>query len=439
MTEPRHVDLPIPTEVRRIIETLEKAGHTAWAVGGGVRDALLDLRPEDWDITTSARPGEVRKLFQRTVPVGIEHGTVGVLAPSSKMYEVTTYRRDVETFGRKARVEFSDRLEEDLERRDFTMNALAWSPSTRELRDPHGGLKDLESGILRTVGDPDQRFAEDRLRVLRALRFAGRFDLRIDAGVWEAIVRSADKLDHLSAERVRDELMKVLSGQRTPSRTLNLYAESGVMGALIPELAPEGGAGDRATWKRTLTAVDSLPPSRPILRLAVLLIGSQGGDSDGVPRARAAEARSVLMRLRFSNADIDLVTHLIAQSRPLPEAGASEGELRRWVRRVGREHVNDLLRVLIAVCRGQGGDAGRARSLLDLRRRTTAVVRSKVPLEVRELSVSGADLKRLGVRPGPLFGELLEGLLERVIEDPSLNERPKLLAVLEAEVERRGE
>ncbi|MBW3572347.1 MAG: CCA tRNA nucleotidyltransferase, partial [Gemmatimonadetes bacterium] len=210
-------DLHPPPEVPSIARTLRDAGFDTWAVGGAVRDALAGGRPGDWDLTTAARPGDVRRLFRRTVPVGIAHGTVGVLGRDGHLYEVTTFRRDVETDGRHARVIFADTVDDDLQRRDFTINAVAWHPLTHELRDPHGGVPDLREGILRTVGDPAERFREDRLRVLRALRFAGRFGLRIDGATWGAAREAAPELVHLSAERVREELLKVLRQVDPPS------------------------------------------------------------------------------------------------------------------------------------------------------------------------------------------------------------------------------
>ncbi|HEX6069579.1 MAG TPA: CCA tRNA nucleotidyltransferase, partial [Longimicrobiaceae bacterium] len=229
------IDLHPPADVRRIARRLEQSGYETWAVGGAVRDALRGEHPGDWDLATGARPGDVRRLFKRTVPIGIEHGTVGVLGKDGRLYEVTTFRRDVETFGRRARVIFADSLEEDLERRDFTINAIAWHPLRGELRDPHGGASDLASGVLRTVGDPAARFAEDRLRVLRALRFAGRFELEIEAATWADLAASADRLGNLSPERIREELYKVLGGQERPSASLRLYERSGVLAALYPE------------------------------------------------------------------------------------------------------------------------------------------------------------------------------------------------------------
>jgi tRNA nucleotidyltransferase (CCA-adding enzyme) len=316
-------DLAPPPEVVRIARRLEEAGFSTWAVGGAVRDALAGGVPGDWDLTTAARPRDVQRLFRRTVPVGISHGTVGVVGRDGRMYEVTTFRRDVETDGRHARVSFSDSVEEDLTRRDFTMNAVAWHPLTHEVRDPHGGLADLRAGVLRTVGRPTDRFGEDRLRVLRALRFAGRFGLRIDDAVSDAAREAAPHLPHLSAERVREELMKVMREVEPPSAALRLYEREGALAALYPELqacvgVPDG-AGD--LWTHLLAAADAVPRSRPLLRVAALLhdAGSAAaGAADDHAAAGAAVTRSVAARLRFSNADADRLTHLVAHHESFP-------------------------------------------------------------------------------------------------------------------------
>src|SRR6185312_4127584 len=196
-----------PATVVGITRVLEAAGHEAWCVGGGVRDALLGIPNLDWDLTTSAKPLQVRKLFRRTVPVGIEFGTVGVLDENNVMHEVTTFRSDVETDGRHAVVKFGDSLEDDLARRDFTINAIAYSPSRDELRDPFGGRHDLEARVLRAVGVPRERMREDRLRALRAIRFASRFGFTIDPATWQAIITSAPHLGRLSPERVQQEIV----------------------------------------------------------------------------------------------------------------------------------------------------------------------------------------------------------------------------------------
>ena len=225
-----------PEQVLWIWRTLEEAGFETWMVGGAIRDLLLGRPADDWDFATRAHPKQIMAAFRRTVPIGVDHGTVGVLASDGTLYEVTTFRRDVETFGRRAVVEFAESIEEDLSRRDFTLNALAWHPDRDELLDPWNGATDLNERILRTVGDPAARFAEDLLRVLRALRFAGQFGLTIEAGTWQALLSAVPELSQLSPERIQEEMMKVLSQAERPSVALGLYAESGVFAELYPEL-----------------------------------------------------------------------------------------------------------------------------------------------------------------------------------------------------------
>src|ERR671929_289109 len=226
-----------PEPVRAIARRLERAGFEAWCVGGAVRDALLGHPHLDWDLATSATPKEVRRLFRRTVPVGIEFGTVGVLDRDNVMHEVTTFRRDVRTDGRHAVVEFGASLDDDLARRDYTINAIAYSPSRDEVRDPYGGQKDIEGKLIRAVGDPRQRMREDRLRALRAIRFASRFAFDIERDTWDAIVESAPELGRLSAERVKQEIEKTMEQVRFPSKAFAMWRDTGAFQTLIPSLA----------------------------------------------------------------------------------------------------------------------------------------------------------------------------------------------------------
>lgn len=440
MTQDARPDLRAPEEVVWIARRLEDAGFDTWAVGGAVRDALVGRAPGDWDLTTAARPADVRRLFRRTIPVGIEHGTVGVLGRDGRMVEVTTFRRDVETDGRHARVTFADTVEEDLQRRDFTINAVAWHPRTREVRDPHGGVPDLASGVLRTVGEPAERFREDRLRVLRALRFAGRFGLRIDARTWEAARDAAPELPLLSAERVREELMKTLREVARPSDTLRLYEGCGALASLYPELqATVGFATPRGDlWTHLLRATDAVHRQRPNLRLTALLhdagkplvpvVGEDGTPFPGHAEAGAAVAHGLLKRLRASNADVDRTLHLVAQHSGIPAPSAPVADVRRWLRRVGRAYVWDLLRLRIADARGhETVDRGEVAAVVALRGRVRAALSADVPLEVGDLAIGGAELRALGIPPGPLYGEILRQLLDDVTDDPSLNDRERLM------------
>ncbi len=424
-----------PDSVRWVIRKLERAGFETWAVGGIVRDALAGrpARADDWDLATRARPEQVRAVFRRVVPIGVEHGTVGVLTREG-MYEVTTFRRDVETFGRRATVEFADDIDEDLARRDFTINAIAWHPLRREMRDPFGGAGDLAAGFLRTVGDASTRFAEDFLRILRALRFAGRFSLAIERETWSALCGHRRHLTDLSPERVREELMKIL-GSAHPSRALALYAASGALAILYPELARclnrlEEGRLD--SWSAALQMVDIISTRYPLARLTCLLgvigLPARGVGEELPPTERAGMRAVALMeRLRYSRADTEGVSALVRAVAAGPGIGAGPA-LRRWLRQTRRVDRRHLFRIWIARARLETGLGGRDREHAVLARwkAVRAELEMDPPLTLADLALSGRDLIEMGMRPGPGFGAVLAHLLDLVLEDPARNRRSVL-------------
>lgn len=437
----------VPPAVRWIAKTLEGEGFETWAVGGAIRDHLLGTPSEDWDLATRARPDDVQRLFRRTVPIGVDHGTVGVLCRDGVLHEVTTFRRDVETFGRRATVAFSETLDEDLARRDFTINALAYHPLRNAWYDPFGGGADLDRRILRTVGDPAERFREDYLRILRGLRFAGALGLTIEGATWRALVSGVTRTSDLSPERLREEIEKVLSGKARASGPLALYAAAGILDHLYPEIAsqgradrPGGGPGHPSWLPHALLVTDRVPGRRHSLRWAALLhgVGEWNGDlGAGESEAGAGErafrrSAALLERLRSSRARIREVTGLVrwAAYPPLPEA--SDAELRRWCAGATREMIPDLVRLWIASTRvdeRRGGVWTRER-VLTLFRRLRGVLRSGAPLSIDELALGGNDLIRLGYTPGRHFGRVLERLLDRCLDDPSLNRKPRLESVV---------
>ena len=396
----------IPAAVALIAKRLREAGHEAWYVGGAVRDALFEARgggrPSrvgDFDIATSAPPDAVRALFRRTVPIGIEHGTVAVLDGDGGAHEVTTFRRDVETDGRHAKVAFGVSLDEDLARRDFTINAVAVHPETGEIRDPFGGRADVAAGVIRAVGDPALRFREDRLRVLRALRFAATFRFTIEAATWTALAEAVPDLDHLSRERVRDEWLKMLEA-RAPSAGLQLWRKCGALARVWPEMAELG-----PDVPGRLDAVEH--PADPVLLTAAALWHA-GATED------AAEAAS--RRLRFSNDAAAMVRAVVAGLRvPLPTPGASR-EVRHWLAQ-HRGHAREIL----AVAEPRSRRA-------DLLAAVKSIEASSDALTVRELAVSGTDLAEAGVPPGKAMGEILRRLLDEVLDEPWRNTREHLLA-----------
>lgn len=417
-----------PPNVLDIARRLEAAGFEAWCVGGAIRDALLGEAHLDWDLATSAHPADVRRIFgaRATIPVGIEFGTVGVLDRDGVMHEVTTFRRDVQTDGRHAKVEFGASLDDDLSRRDLTINAIAYSPTSGELRDPFDGQGDLTRRVVRAVGDPDERMREDRLRALRAIRFAARFGFELEAATRAAIERSAPFLGRLSAERVKQEMDKTLEQVRRPSRALATWRDTGAFATLIPGLA---AASDEA-----LSVPDYLAqpgsrrrPSRRTERYAGLLAGMS---------ARAAGA--VLTGLRASRQEIQQVTSLLdlwhaigpEMARALVSAPApDDAQVRRWVSAVGRLEIPAFARLadgVWAARRAAGGVAPAAAALRQLYRRLLRSAYNDV-VDLGGLAIDGDDLRRAGIPAGPRMGSILQALLACVIADPSRNAADWLL------------
>jgi tRNA nucleotidyltransferase (CCA-adding enzyme) len=429
-----------PAEALEIADTLESRGFQAWAVGGAIRDEFLGHAREDWDLATDARPDEVRRVFPRTVPLGIEHGTVGVLGETGTMFEVTTFRRDIETDGRHAVVEYADSVDEDLARRDFTINAMAWRPANDQFVDPWEGRADLERRILRAVGDPAQRVAEDYLRVLRGLRFAGRFQLTIDFATLSALQDGVDGTATLSAERVREELEKVLAS-RMPSASLRLYARLGVLEIWYPELAE---AREEAAWERNLAAVDEISAARaddwPLLRLARLLLApfvaadplDAGEDAEAAGEVRAEVGYAVLLRLRFSKSDQQVVSHLLRHYQPLVSPIDSAARIREWLSVVDADPARQLFELHLAYARA-ANDEETTRYLEHTLERVEDELIAGHPLSVTDLAIGGGDLLALGVEQGPLVGLLLDELHARVLEDPELND-PDVLTEMAREL-----
>ena len=430
--EPR---LQPPEAIREICRTLERAGHEAWCVGGAVRDAFLGIQTLDWDIATSAHPDAVQRLFKRTVPVGLKFGTVGVLDADGVLHEVTTFRHDVETDGRHAVVRFGASLDEDLARRDFTINAIAVHAERLEVRDPYGGRADLSAGVVRCVGDARERMQEDRLRALRALRFAGRFGFSIEPATWAAIRESAPHLGRLSMERVKQELEKVMEQVARPAATLERYRESGAFGTLVPTLA--------AAPAERFAALDALAlpgpsgrPHRRLLRLAALF--AEPGVAPARDLARALKA------LKFSNVEAracEELAHAVARvslegngngkgTVPLSPAPI-DTDLRRLVAAVGRLTVPGMARLLWARASARApGDSREARLAgIALYRRAMRIAWHD-PIAIADLALDGDDLRRAGVPAGRAIGQTLERLLDAVLEDPARNTRTELLSLI---------
>ncbi|MEY2931388.1 MAG: hypothetical protein RL033_2137 [Pseudomonadota bacterium] len=432
----------LPAALLDLCRRLSGAGHHAWLVGGCVRDSLraqLDgpaapgsWRAKDWDVATDAMPEQVMKLFRRVIPTGVEHGTVTVLLPGMQA-EVTTLRTEqgYRDGRRPDEVAFVRSIEEDLARRDFTVNAIAFAPEAEVLIDPFGGLEDLRRHQLRAVGEPARRFAEDGLRVLRAARFVATLEFELHPGTADAIRPSLDTYRQVSAERVREEWNKAL-GARAPSRAFAIMQQHGLLEITAPELdaLATRTAANESLFALALRRLDHAPAD-VCLRLTALL-----RDVAVEPTAAAQLADALLQRLRYSNAERKTVSHLL-RMRDVPlTVELSAAELRRWLRAVGSDVYRDvcgLERVALRALDGAPGAApaeqrARGAALERLEQRAAAELESKPPLSLGELALDGKSLMaELRLSPGPHLGKLLGALLEQVLDQPELNTRERLL------------
>jgi tRNA nucleotidyltransferase (CCA-adding enzyme) len=439
--DPLRIDLP--PAVAAILDALREAGHETVLVGGSVRDLVRGDVPADWDVATAAPPEEVAARFPGATWEN-PFGTVTVRDSSGgRGIEVTTYR--VEAGYRDQRrpdaVRWGESVADDLARRDFTINAMAWMPDPAgggagRLIDPYGGAADMKAGLLRAVGDPNARFAEDALRLLRAVRFATRFGMRLDPATAAAIRAHAPDAAGLSGERVRDELTRILAGTAAPSQAFELMEQLGLLQVLLPELAALRGlpqakprAGD--ALDHSLRAADALPGADPVLRLAGLLhdVGKATTLADGHflhhDREGALQAEQIMLRLRARRAEVTRVTRLVRHHMFAYTHQWTDAAVRRFVRRVGVDLLADLF-ALRAADDVASGVTEPPDGWTELRERVAATAGD--PLEAGHLAISGDDLiAELGIPPGPAIGRLLAALLEAVLEDPELNSRERLL------------
>jgi putative nucleotidyltransferase with HDIG domain len=439
-------DLPAP--VRTVLGALADAGHEAALVGGSVRDRLLGLtHGGDWDVATAARPEEVASLFPGATWEN-RFGTVTV--GRDPAVEVTSYRTEAAYRDRRRpdEVRFGVSLADDLARRDFTINAVAWLPEDLaagrgRIVDLHGGAGDLEARILRTVGEPRERFGEDALRLIRAVRFASRFDLRLDPGTEAAIVELAPTAATVSAERVRDELSRILRLDPFPSRALRLLERLGLLRVILPELTslrgiPQAKAVAGDALDHTLAAVDAAPAEGDAsARWAALLhdLGKASTLADGHfighETVGAELARSAMERLRLPRGRSEAIAGAIEHHMYHYEPDWTDAAVRRFIRRtddIDRELLFALRRADNAASgAGTAGEENQA----ELERRVAAALHEQPDLlRNRRLAIDGNDLQaELGLEPGPEVGRILGRLADRALDDPSVNERPALLAL----------
>lgn len=450
----------IPPEPRFVLDTLQKAGYRAYLVGGCVRDAVLGKTPHDWDITTSALPAQTRALFERTIDTGLRHGTVTVLM-EGQPFEVTTFRKETGYSDHRHPdgVEFVEDVREDLARRDFTINAMAYSPETG-LVDPFGGCADCEKGIIRCVGEPARRFEEDALRILRGLRFAARLGFVIQPETSAAMLALYPQLEAVSAERIQAELTGLLEGKYLTARLLQDYRD--ILGFLIPELKPcfdfaqnnpyhqydvyghlchSAEAAAQLSLGRFPGIQAAAEQYRSQLVLSALLhdIGKPSvyfqdeagiGHFYGHPKAGVPLARAALKRLKFPNRVIDRVLALVEYHDVL--FNASEKTARKLQNRLGTDDLRLLLAIHLCDMQGQGtGKENTAewQESLALCEAVEGWENSPGETGVKALAITGNDLLALGFKPGKAVGNTLKELLRLVLEEAVPNEKAPLLEV----------
>lgn len=449
------MEIVIPPNAAGIIQKLEENGHEAYIVGGCTRDAILGRQPQDWDITTSARPEEVKRLFHRTIDTGIEHGTVTVMS-GKEGYEVTTYRIDgeYEDARHPKEVSFTSNLREDLLRRDFTINAMAYNPRTG-LVDEFGGLEDLKEGVIRAVGNPLERFTEDALRILRAVRFAAQLSFHIEEDTKQAMKTLAPNLARISAERIREEQNKLLLSGNAMEY---LEAEAlGINAVIFPELSSMLATGQNnphhsySVGEHTLHSVEAMyqlckesgrseKKKMSVLLWTMLLhdvakplvktVDEAGIDHFyGHPKKGSELAEKILSRLRFDNHTRSTVVHLVNchDERPVQKCAA----LRRKIHRIGAEYMEDFYLVQEADLMAQS-EYQKVEKLAAVEKEKAMyheIMEKKQCVSLKDLAIGGKDLIAAGFTPGRKIGEILNKLLDQVLEDSSLNEKEKLLEI----------
>lgn len=433
-----HID-PSVLEVARIFRNHNKE---VYLVGGAVRDLLRGQAVKDWDLATNAKPEEVRGMFHRVIPTGIKHGTVTILYKGLSI-ETTTFRTEgTYSDGRRPdTVQFTNTIEQDLSRRDFTMNALALELPELRLVDPYEGQRDIKNRIIRCVGDAAERFSEDGLRPLRAIRFAAQLEFTIENRTLEAIPAALPVTAMVAMERVRDELDKILASDR-PSTAFLLMEQTGLLKLLFPELQNCRGVEQKGFHQfdvldHLLLSCDGAPKEKPQVRLAALLhdIGKpvvRLKDELGIwtfyrhEEVSAKIAGDMLNRLRYPKALVEQVCHLIGVHMFHYDESWTDAAVRRFIVRVGESALEDLLDLRRADTWGTTGREPPAelnRALMD---RVASVLARNRALEIRDLAVNGDDLAGLGIPRGPVMGKILKELFETVLDDPDENTKEKL-------------
>lgn len=442
----KSVQIVLPKKVKYIIDTLMDKGYEAYAVGGCVRDSLLGRTPQDWDITTSAKPEQVKELFRHTIDTGIQHGTVTVMI-DHEGFEVTTYRIDgeYEDARHPKEVLFTANLLEDLKRRDFTINAMAYNEQNG-IVDAFDGIGDLDRGVIRCVGKAQERFTEDALRMLRAIRFAAQLGFEIEAETRDAIAELAENIAKVSAERIQVELVKLLVSSHPEE--LKVAYETGLTRVFFPEFdvmmdtPQQNPHHSYNVGEHTIVSLQEIPADK-VLRLTMLLhdvakpvcrtTDEKGIDHFYGHQDKGSEmARAILRRLKFDNDTTDRVCRLVRWHDDNPKI--SERNMRRAISRIGVEQYPALFAVKRADTMAQSayGRDEKLAYIAEYERMYQEILDKQQCLTIKDLAVDGKDLIQAGMKPGKELGEVLKKFLEIVLEEPEKNTKEALLQELDA-------
>lgn len=449
--------------LKKFGKVFEEKGFQAYLVGGAVRDLILKKPCSDWDVATNATPEQVMIMFKFVVPTGIAHGTVTVHFHKTEI-EVTTFRTESEySDGRHPdKIAYASTIEEDLSRRDFTMNAIAVNLRNGKICDPFGGRKDIRKKVIRTVGIPNERFMEDGLRPIRALRFASQLNFSIEKDTFSEIFKPdvQKKITSISIERFRDEFLKMLKSEK-PSVGLKLMEETGILKLFIPEfeicrgcIQGDGrGFHDFDVMDHLIYACDGAPKNNYKVRLAALFhdIGKPSckrvieNEKDGQlftfynhDNEGAKITEKILRRLKFSNEEIADVSHLVKNHMFHYESSWSDAAVRRFIVRVGLQYMDDLFDLRVADVFGMHNNQVNLRNsttsenILELKERIEKITEKQNALSLKDLCVNGKDLMDIGIPSGKKIGVVLNELFEAVLEDPEMNSREKLLKLAES-------
>ncbi len=431
-----NINLKLPEEVTHIIKKLNDNNYKAYVVGGCVRDSILNKQPKDWDVSTSATPDEVKILFKKTIDTGIKHGTVSVVLNNS-VTEITTFRTGIEQKNKS--------LITDLSYRDLTINAIAFHPS-EGLFDPHSGVEDINNAIIRAVGNPDYRFMEDPLRMLRAVRFCALLGFDIDKTTLEAIKRNKELIKNISQERIRDELSKILMSERPLAFTI--LRETSILKYILPEFDVCFDITQNHPYHVFNVATHSLVSvsaieKKDFLKWTMLLHDTgkaltKSTDVEGIDHFYSHQEKSVeitktvLERLKFDNKTIAKVCHLVKyhDKRIKPDYSS----VRRAASTIGADHFLDLLKVQEADQKGQNPKLleTRRQDLYKIKEIYTEIIKNSQCLSIKDLQIDGTDLINLGFAQGKEIGYILQKLLDTIIDKPELNTREELLKIAES-------